>query len=197
MQPEDWLIRANQGHSIKVESEALLRPIAILSSDEAEDKSTTGEDGETKGPVPVPKTVVHGTYFAFWPTIVESGGLRVMRRTHVHCSVGLPEDGKEVISGMRRDAELLVHIDVEKSIREAGMKWWMSENGVVLTEGIEEDGVAGLVPARFFREVVGRKKDVGVLWRDGEKVGDLPADLKVVVPMGKGGRGGRGGRRGR
>jgi 2'-phosphotransferase len=188
-----------------LESEALLRPIVLDVTEggkggvdgegvgaEAKEKGT-----EEKGPVAVPETVIHGTYFAFWPGIVESGGLRVMGRQHVHCSTGLPEEGREVVSGMRRDAELLVYIDVERSIREGEMKWWMSENGVVLTEGVEEGGVSGLVPSRFFKRVVGRKKDVGVLWEDGQKKGDLPADLKVVVPVGKGGRGGRGGRRGR
>lgn len=187
----DWLIRANQGHSIRVESEALLRPIAVMS---ASDDGTVASNA-----VPVPETVVHGTYFAFWPAIVASGGLRRMGRNHVHCSTGLPEEGDAgVVSGMRRDAELLVYVDVERSIREAGMRWWVSENGVVLTEGVHgEDGTEGMVPARFFKLVVGRKRDVGVLWRDGEKVADLPEGLKVVVPVGKGGRGGRGGRRGR
>jgi 2'-phosphotransferase len=138
---------------------------------------------------------VHGTYFAFWPAIVAAGGLKRMGRNHVHCSTGVPDqDGEAVVSGMRRDAELLVYIDVERSMREEpGMKWWVSDNGVVLTEGLGEEG---LVPARFFREVVGRKGDVGVLWRDGEWVADLPEGLRVVVPFGKGGRGGRGGRRG-
>jgi len=208
--PADWLIRANQGHSIKVDSEALLRPIAITTPQAAEEAGADDANGEGGGegekvkpvpvpvPVPVPETVVHGTYFAFWPSIVASGGLKRMGRNHVHCSTGLPGDDESVVSGMRKDAELLVYVDVERSIREAGMKWWVSENGVVLTEGVDEGGEEGLVPARFFREVVGRRKDVGVLWRDGEWVADLPEGLKVVVPVGKGGRGGRGrgGRRG-
>lgn len=204
--PADWLIRANQGHSIKVDSEALLRPIAV-SPPQGEGAGGggggggVGLEGGVEGaavglaPVPVPETVVHGTYFAFWPQIVASGGLRRMGRNHVHCSTGLPEEGAGgVVSGMRKDAELLVYVDVERSIKEAGMKWWVSENGVVLTEGLDEEGQEGLVPSRFFKLVVGRRKDVGVLWKDGEKVADLPEGLKVVVPMGKGGRGGRGGR---
>ncbi|OIW33930.1 hypothetical protein CONLIGDRAFT_628846 [Coniochaeta ligniaria NRRL 30616] len=122
--PARWLIRANQGHSIKVESEALLRPLAVMSSDEtSETLESAGDDGNGKDglkPVPIPPTVVHGTYFAFWPAIVAAGGLKRMGRNHVHCSTGLPEGEKEVVSGMRRDAELLVYIDVERSIREAG-----------------------------------------------------------------------------
>ncbi|CAM1505531.1 Fc.00g111680.m01.CDS01 [Cosmosporella sp. VM-42] len=173
-EPSDYLIRANQGHSIKVESSSLLVPITL-------------EEGN------IPPTVLHGTYFYFWPKIVDSGGLKPMSRNHVHCSTGTPEDG--VVSGMRGDAEMIVEIDVEGSLRE-GLKWWKSENGVLLTEGDE----LGVLSTRFFKKVTGRKVDIGVLWKDGEWVADLPSGIKGRVPFGKGprggGRGGRGGRRG-
>jgi 2'-phosphotransferase len=169
--PSHWLIRANQGHSIKLESEGLLSPITL-------------EAGN------VPPRVVHGTYFAIWPAIVQSGGLRVMGRNHVHCSTGTPEEG--VVSGMRRDAELVLEIDLESSLKD-GLKWWQSDNGVVLTEGDEN----GLVSAKYFKLVTGRSVDVGVLWKDGEKVADLPEGLKGRVPPGKGPRGGGRGGRGR
>lgn len=178
--PGDFLIRANQGHSIKLESSSLLTPVGP-------------EEGN------VPATVLHGTYFAFWPAIVASGGLKVMGRNHVHCSTGTPEEG--VVSGMRKDAELLVEIDLERSVREGGLKWWRSENGVLLTEGDE----MGVLSSKFFKKVTGRKEDVGVLFEDGVQVGDLPPGLKARPPPGKGPRGGggagrekgRGGRGGR
>lgn len=173
--PSYWLIRANQGHSIAIESEALLTPITLESGN-------------------VPPVVVHGTYFAFWEAIVASEGLSKMGRNHVHCSTGLPEDGAAgVVSGMRGDAELLVYVDVQKSLEEGAMSWWVSENGVVLTEGVGEEG---LVPVKYFKEVVGRKEDVGVLWKDGEKVAGLPEGVKGRAPPGKGGARGRGGGRG-
>jgi 2'-phosphotransferase len=224
-----WLIRANQGHSIALASEGLHTPITLEARN-------------------IPDVVVHGTYFAFWPAIVEAGGLKKMGRTHVHFGTGVPGDeGKgqvhdvddeantaesakpKVISGMRADAELLIFVDVEKALRDnaiststssttaptidgndngnAGgeegreMKWWMSENNVVLTEGNAE----GLVPLKYFKEVRGRRQGVGLLWNDGVKVADLPDDVVARVPPGKGRagggggreRGGRGGRRGR
>ncbi|OTA59915.1 hypothetical protein K449DRAFT_332882 [Hypoxylon sp. EC38] len=190
--PAAWLIRANQGHSIKLADEALHTPVTL-------------EKGN------IPEVVVHGTYFAFWPAIVAAGGLKKMGRQHVHFGTGLlPEDeggedadadgdGKtKVVSGMRSDAELLIFADVEKSLRDGGIKWWISANGVVLTDGNEE----GIVPLKYFKEVRGRRQGVGTLWRDGEKVADLPSEIVAKVPMGKGrggpsGRGrGRGGRRG-
>ncbi|RYO74064.1 hypothetical protein DL764_010987 [Monosporascus ibericus] len=204
--PAAWLIRANQGHSIALASEGLHTPVTL-------------EAGN------VPDVVVHGTYFAFWDAIVASGGLKRMGRTHVHFGTGLPDGdsgsdgakqeqqqvhneadeenavaaapgapGREVISGMRGDAELLVFVDVERSLRDGAMTWWLSANGVVLTEG---DG-DGVVPLKYFKEVRGRRQGVGVLWRDGEKITDLPDGVVKRAPHGKaGGGGGRGGGKGR
>ncbi|KAH6627858.1 KptA family-domain-containing protein [Chaetomium tenue] len=185
--PSEWLIRANQGHSIKLDSEHLLKALALP----ADDKNGTAALPE--GAVAIPPAVIHGTYFAFWPSIIASGGLKPMGRNHVHFSTGVPEDSEAgVISGMRRDAEVLIYVDVAASLRDGGIKWWMSDNGVVLTEG----DANGLVPLKYFKEVIGRKQNVGLLWKDGVKVADLPEGLQVRAPHGKGGSGGGGGRRG-
>ncbi|KAI8635061.1 KptA family-domain-containing protein [Xylariaceae sp. FL1651] len=208
-----WLIRANQGHSIAIASEGLHTPITLDAGN-------------------IPEVVVHGTYFAFWPAILASGGLKKMGRTHVHFGTGLPEGGNggkgqvhgtddeenpgsasasaegkpKVISGMRADAELLIFVDVARALRdhsssssssiadggeEGKMKWWMSENNVVLTEGNAE----GVVPLKYFKEVRGRRQGVGLLWKDGEKVADLPEGVVAKIPMGK--DRGSGGERGR
>ncbi|CAN6832602.1 unnamed protein product, partial [Brassica oleracea] len=90
----ELLIRANQGHSITtVESDKLLKP--ILSPEEA----------------PV---CVHGTYKKNLEFILASG-LKRMNRLHVHFSCGLPTDG-EVISGMRRDVNVLIFLDIKKAL---------------------------------------------------------------------------------
>ncbi|KAL5328432.1 hypothetical protein ACEPPN_001931 [Leptodophora sp. 'Broadleaf-Isolate-01'] len=176
--PSDWVIRANQGHSIAVDSASLLVPITVAAGN-------------------VPETVVHGTYFAFYQTIVDSGGLKKMTRNHIHFSTGLPEDKQGVISGMRKDAEILIYVDVKQSL-EDGVEWWLSENGVVLTEG-DQTGVLG---TKYWKKVEGRKEDVGVLWEEGKMAKELPESFKRrKAPMGKGPRGqgprerGRGGRR--
>lgn len=121
----ELLIRANQGHTVKiVETESLLKP--ILSADE----------------VPV---CVHGTYKKNLESILEHG-LKCMKRLHVHFSCGLPTDG-EVISGMRRDVNVLIFLDVRKAL-EDGMKLYISENRVILTEGID-----GVVPVKYFQKM--------------------------------------------
>jgi len=166
--PSDWIIRANQGHSLAIESAALLRPITL-------------EAGN------VPEIVVHGTYFAFYQAIVESGGLKKMGRNHIHMSTGLPEDNQGVISGMRKDSEVLIYVDIQKSLQDGGVLWWISENGVVLTEGDEN----GVLSTKYFKKVVGRKLDVGTLWENGEQVAELPESArKMRPPVGKGAAGG-------
>ncbi|KAM0334272.1 hypothetical protein ACHAQA_001294 [Verticillium albo-atrum] len=169
--PAHYLVRANQGHSIKLDSAALLTPITAAAGN-------------------IPATVFHGTYLAVWPEIEASGGLKKMGRNHVHFATELPEDIKKEMSGMRKDSELLVYVDVEAALKE-GIEWWISENGVVLTEGNGE----GMVPSRFFKEVSGRVGAVGLLWKDGEKVADIPEGIKGRAPPGR--RGGRGRGRGR
>lgn len=154
--PSAYLVRANQGHSLQVDESALFTPLSR---------------GEMAG-----TTVVHGTYFAFWDAIVTSGGLKPMSRGHIHCA-----PGENAVSGMRRDAELLVEIDVERSIAEGGLAWWRSSNGVILTDG----GPEGVLSTSFFKKVSGRSAGVGILWEDGEKKADLPPGLKMVVPSGK------------
>jgi 2'-phosphotransferase len=205
--PEDYLIRANQGHSIKLDSSALLTPLTEV------DVPSTG--------------VVHGTFYPFWPAILSSGGLSRMGRNHIHFApaqavVGDPalsvvpvagskdehtaeteavetqpveEKEIKVISGMRTDAQVLVYIDMPKAIK-AGLKFWKSDNEVILTEGNEE----GLLPLEFIIKAVDRKRGLGVLWENGEVVKEIPEDLvNMQIPHkgGKGKRGGRDGRRGR
>lgn len=191
----DWLIRANQGHSIKVESEGLLQPITLNMGDE------------------LPETVVHGTSHAAWTLIVASGGLRAMGRNHVHFASGLPatfkpiaksntegtngttddattapaEAAAPVISGMRTTSTILIHLSLRKAL-EAGIKFWRSENGVILSEGDAE----GKVGMEFFERVEDRTGE-GVLVEEGRVVKEAPTSW---VPKG-GDRGGRGGRRGR
>jgi 2'-phosphotransferase len=151
--PADYLIRANQGHSLEVASENLLTPI-------------TEEN--------LPSTVVHGTTHAAWPQIVATGGLKKMARTHVHFASGLPVGFKSedndasaapVISGMRNSSSVLVYVDIKKAV-EAGVKFWKSENGVILSEG-DESGVIGL---QFFSRVEDRTGGQGVLVEDGNIV---------------------------
>jgi 2'-phosphotransferase len=181
--PSNFLIRATQGHSIKtVDAASFLEPLSL--SDESK----------------LPDTVVHGTFHATWPAILQSGGLRCMGRNHIHFATGpslesvlathtddvpqgesKPDSG--VISGMRRDAQVLIYIDVRKALA-AGVPFWRSENGVILSEGIpvSKSGQAEkddqkFVGLDFFDVVVERKAGLGKIWEHGEVLQELPENL--------------------
>ncbi|KAI9727436.1 MAG: hypothetical protein M1834_008380 [Cirrosporium novae-zelandiae] len=171
-QASDYLIRANQGHSIKLESVDLLTPI-------------TAEAGN------IPETVVHGTDKATWDAIIRSGGLSKMTRNHVHLatgpSLGAVESGAAFarksgivkggvddsstnvnfpVSGIRKSTSLFIYIDIRRAL-ESGVNFWMSDNGVVLTEGNDK----GLLLTEFFNVVFAKKQ--GVIWEGGKQVAEL------------------------
>ncbi|RKO97075.1 hypothetical protein CXG81DRAFT_12874 [Caulochytrium protostelioides] len=105
-------IRANQGHSVKVEVE--LTPVT---------------DPQ--------QTVIHGTTMQAW-SIIEKEGLSRMKRQHIHFAAGLPSDD-QVISGMRSSSSVLIWIDVAKSMAD-GLSFYRSANGVILSPG-NADGI--------------------------------------------------------
>ncbi|KAB8253659.1 KptA family-domain-containing protein [Aspergillus pseudonomiae] len=183
--PAHFLIRATQGHSIKsVDAASFLEKLSL--------------DDEAK----LPDTVVHGTFHAAWPAILASGGLRSMGRNQVHFATGpsvqsaleqgaqrtkevTGDHGEKVISGMRRDAQLLIYIDLRKALA-AGCPFWRSENGVILSEGMAVEGGKGVVPVEFFDVVVERKHGLGKIWEGGKEVQALPEELvKQGNPKGR------------
>ncbi|KAM9376396.1 tRNA 2'-phosphotransferase 1 [Pholidichthys leucotaenia] len=125
--PEDGRlqIRANQGHSVQV-TDLELKPVVA-------------------GSIDCPAEAIHGSYLRNWCSIQQQG-LSCMKRTHIHLAPGLPgEDG--VISGMRKDCDLAVFIDVPKALAD-GIEFFWSENGVLLTAG---DAEGKLHPKYFSR----------------------------------------------
>ena len=78
--------------------------------------------------------VVHGTYRNVMKTIIKQG-LSRMKRNHVH--FGTSDSVKGNLSGFRSNSELLVYLNLEEAINE-GLKFWISENNVVLCPGNEK-----------------------------------------------------------
>lgn len=123
-----------------------------------------------------------------------------MGRNHIHFASDLPSTGT-VISGMRKDAQLVFYINLQRAL-EAGIPFWKSENEVILSEGdVTKNGLLGM-------EFVDRIVDVGsaglgVIWEQGAgMVKELPKKLRNKgAPKGKervirhmSGRGGRDGK---
>ncbi|VDC03338.1 unnamed protein product [Peniophora sp. CBMAI 1063] len=122
--PDVWWIRAAQGHSLATVKLDDLKPILTASD------------------VPM---AVHGTNQQAWKAISEQG-LSKMKRNHIHLAQGVPSDG--VISGMRNSAQVLIYIDLERALAD-GLKFYLSDNGVILSEGNE----AGSIAPTYFAKV--------------------------------------------
>lgn len=91
--------------------------------------------------------VVHGTYFKFWPQIKKQGLSKVSRK-HIHFAKGTLED-KSIISGMRKDVELYIFIDLAQALND-GIEFFESENGVILCPGNEQ----GILETKYFTKVL-------------------------------------------
>lgn len=88
----EWLIRANQGHSLKT-----IIPDSML------EKLT--------GPIDTP--IIHGTSLQAWKQIKQKG-LSKMNRNHIHFAIGLPND-PNVKSGIRETSEVFIYVNAEKA----------------------------------------------------------------------------------
>lgn len=133
-------IRANQGHSYKniIECDHLLTPIT---NQELSDPNLI---------------IVHGTTRKAWEDHIRIEGLSRMKRNHIHFAAGLPYNKtddvhqKAPISGMRATSQIYIYINGNQCA-EDGIKFFRSDNGVILTAGENDEG---LLPVKYFRKVV-------------------------------------------
>jgi len=157
----ELLIRANQGHTLKVvEDDLLLEPIT--------DPMTVQD-------------CVHGTYLVHWP-FIKRQGLSKVARNHIHLANGLPEDGK--IRGMRQTSELFVYVDVPAAM-EDGVVFYRSKNEVILTQGVD-----GWLPPKYFVKAVRIDYNTcDTEYMDFDRCADVPTWAAELAPSGPGEQG--------
>jgi len=123
-------IRARQGHSKQVGSmlddAKLLTPLTEA-----------------------PPVCVHGTYVEAWE-IIKTQGLKRMNRQHIHFTDLKEKEGQDKVSGFRANAQVLIYLDAALAMAD-GIVFFVSSNGVILTEGID-----GCVPPKYFKRVTTR-----------------------------------------
>ena len=125
-------ICATQGHSLKfIDPNLLLTPIP--------------EDELAALPI-----IVHGTYQDPWQKFIQHQGLKQMSRNHIHFAPGLPHKKGEVISGMRKTCDVYIYLDAEKCAKNPAITFYRSDNGVLLTSGVDD---SGLLPVEYFSHV--------------------------------------------
>lgn len=71
-----------------------------------------------------------------------------MQRKHIHFAKGTFKD-RAVISGLRYNAEVHIYIDLKKALDD-GIKFYESENGVILTPGNDN----GFLDHKYFAKVI-------------------------------------------
>ena len=140
-------IRANQGHSLKcLQADQLLTP---LTKEELSHPSLS---------------IIHGTTRKAWEDHIRHEGLSRMKRNHIHFASGLPppsaangkrntrieEGGATPISGMRLSSEIYIYINGSKCAKD-GILFYRSDNGVILTAGVKQEG---MLPVEYFEKVV-------------------------------------------
>ena len=128
-----WFVRANQGHTTKrVKSSELLTPITSAAE--------------------IPNgTCIHGTYRRYLRQI-KATGLSRMKRNNIHFTPHLVSDPKQPHSGFRASCDTLIYLNVE-AVLAAGIKLYISSNGVVLSPGNKD----GFIPPQFFAKIVDRR----------------------------------------
>jgi len=125
-------IRANQGHSME-NIELNLKEI------------------HSENELPI---CIHGTY-SDKVLLIKKHGLSRMKRNHIHMATDFPECSDKVISGMRKSCDIIIWIDVEKTMKE-GIKFFRSSNNVILSPGNDD----GIIPANCFKYITNRNKEL-------------------------------------
>ena len=79
------------------------------------------------------------------------------------------------MEGMRNSSQVLIFINVQKAL-DAGLKFFLSDNGVVLTEGDGE----GILRTEFFERVENAKGEVMGGWEGEAEVQAAPVQSALI-----------------
>lgn len=124
-------IRANQGHTLEQVKDMALKEILHFEDD-------------------VSGQIIHGTNYKAWSSI-QHDGLNKMKRNHIHMARGELGHAR---SGARLNSEVVIVIDGNLAISH-GIKFFESENGVILSSG----DVNGTMLPKYFQKVFDRKSN--------------------------------------
>ncbi|KAI9884619.1 MAG: hypothetical protein M1823_003606 [Watsoniomyces obsoletus] len=178
--PSNYLIRAAQGHSIPIDHSHLLTELTLETAPEYALHGTFSKTWplivKSGGLKKMGRTLIHCAPCSKLPPLpsASEGGFIASKMEDSAKSTkeasevdnpskddedaGLPQEEKEeddknkIISGLRQSAKIHIYISLRRSMKEGGLKWWRSDNNVLLTEGdLKRDGVLG---TEFFEVVV-------------------------------------------
>ncbi|KUJ11866.1 uncharacterized protein LY89DRAFT_709804 [Mollisia scopiformis] len=136
----------------------------------------------------LPDLIVYETSYANYPLILASGGIkRAGGQANLSFSA-LSSEGEMTPSS---SADVSIYIPLRSAMAaDPAITWSRTEAGNVVTEGDK----TGVVSKQFWKKVVARRADIGVLFEDGVVRKEVPVGLrgkgvKGKKGMGKGGKG--------
>ncbi len=123
-------IRATGGHSFKIAHDKIWK---LLTIDDAKDMEC-----------------IHGTTRKGYELIKLAGGLVPVKQTHIHFATALRGRDVRTISGMRKNPQIIIHIDLITAI-ESGIAFWLTETNAIMSSGNDD---AQIIPIAVFSKVV-------------------------------------------
>lgn len=137
----------------------------------------------------LPDLVVYETSYANYPLILASGGIK---RAGGQATLSFSTLSSESeISTPSSSADVSIYIPLRSAMAaDPSITWSVNEKGEVVTEGDK----FGVVSKQFWKKVVARRADIGILFEDGVVRKEIPVGLrgkgvKGKKGMGKGGKG--------
>jgi len=131
----------------------------------------------------LPELIVYETSYANYPLILASGGIK-RAGGQALLSFSCTET-----TTPSPDADVSIYINLRSAMEaDSKISWSMTESGNVTTEGDK----MGVVSKQFWKKVIARRADIGVLFEDGEVRKEVPVGLRGKGVKGKKGKGGKG-----
>lgn len=134
----------------------------------------------------LPDLIVYECSYASYPLILHAGSIkRAGGQAHLQfASIKVEKDGTEVRP--TSSADVSIFIDLREIMEsEPKISWSRTESGAVVTEG---DATGSIVKA-YWKKVVARRSDIGVLFENGEVRKEIPIGLRGKGAKAKKGKG--------
>ncbi|RKF80233.1 putative trna 2 -phosphotransferase 1 protein [Golovinomyces cichoracearum] len=121
----------------------------------------------------LPKLIVYETSYANYPLVLASGGIRRAGGQAYLSFKTVPLIDATELPPVSADVSIYIDLPLAME-KDKNIKWFRSETGAVITEGDAE----GKIDKSLWKNVVGRRADIGILYEDGQVKKEVPIGLR-------------------
>ncbi|RKF74277.1 putative trna 2 -phosphotransferase 1 protein [Golovinomyces cichoracearum] len=121
----------------------------------------------------LPKLIVYETSYANYPLVLASGGIRRAGGQAYLLFKTVPLIDATELPPVSADVSIYIDLPLAME-KDKNIKWFRSETGAVITEGDAE----GKIDKSLWKNVVGRRADIGILYEDGQVKKEVPIGLR-------------------